>query len=163
MFVKCPPVRLAPDSETSELQLPQHSSAEPGFSRSGSLSCMMQEADRMSRFPLKFATRLSLLGLVGCMYPPMYQQSPYGSQQMYSPPGSMAPSGTIVVPPSNAPFYTPGGSTYSTPGTPSQPDDFSKPAESKDPRFFGAEDDKVPLPSDPGGSTRPFLEDLGQP
>jgi hypothetical protein len=130
---------------------------------------MMQEADRMSRFPLKFATRLSLLGLVGCMYPPMYQQSPYGSQQMpygqqmYSPPGSMAPSGTIVVPPSNAPFYTPGGSTYSTPGTPSQPDDFSKPAESKDPRFFGAEDDKVPLPSDPGGSTRPFLEDLGQP
>ncbi|MCA9009652.1 MAG: hypothetical protein KDB01_07895 [Planctomycetaceae bacterium] len=119
----------------------------------------------MSRFPLKFAARLSLLGLTGCMYPPMYQQPPYGQpmpygQQMYSPPGSMAPSGTIVVPPSNAPLYTPGGQTYSTP---SQTDDFSKPAEPKDPRYFNAEDEKVPLPSDPGGSTRPFLEDLGQP
>ena len=78
----------------------------------------------MSRFPTKFAAPLSLLALAGCMYPPMYQQGPYG-QQMYGPQSNFAPSGTIVVPPSNAPLFQPGGSTYSSPSTtPSQTDDF---------------------------------------
>ena len=122
----------------------------------------------MSRFPLNFAAPLPLLILVGCMHPPMYQQGPYG-QQMYAPQGNFAPSGTFVVPPSNAPLYQPGGSTYSSPGipsiptTPGQPDDFTKPADSSDSRFFTPED-KVPLPSDAGGDTdsgtRPFSNDL---
>lgn len=116
----------------------------------------------MSRFPLKFAVPLSLFVLVGCMYPPMYQQGPYG-QQMYGPQGNIAQPGTIVVPPSNAPLYQPGGATYSTPGTPNQPDDFNKPADSTDGRFFSP-DDKVPLPSDAGSGTgtdtRPFSNDL---
>ena len=73
----------------------------------------------MSRFPIKFAASLSLFVLTGCMHPPMHQQAPYG-QQMYGPQGNFAPSGTIVVPPSNAPLYQPGGSTYSSPSTPGQ-------------------------------------------
>jgi hypothetical protein len=122
----------------------------------------------MSRFPLKFTAPVSLLALAGCMYPPMYQQQPYGQQapygqQMYAPQGNFAPSGTMVVPPSNAPLYQPGGSTYSTPGTPLQTDDFNKPSGSSDPRFFGP-NDQVPLPSDPaagtGSGSRPFSNDL---
>lgn len=119
----------------------------------------------MSRFPTKFAAPLSLLALAGCMYPPMYQQGPYG-QQMYGPQGNFAPSGTIVVPQSNAPLYEPGGSTFSTPGTtPGKVDDFDKPAGTNDGRFFNPED-KVPLPSDAGAGggegtgARPFSSDL---
>ena len=125
----------------------------------------------MSRFPNKSAAILSLLALTGCMYPPMYQQGPYG-QQMYGPQGNFAPSGTIVVPPSNAPLYQPGGSTFSTPGTtPGQADDFRKPADADGGRFFTPSDEKVPLPSDAGAGagdgsgggsdTRPFDSDLG--
>ena len=117
----------------------------------------------MSRFPTKFVTPLSLLALVGCMYPPMYQQRPYG-QQMYGTQGNFAPSGTIVVPPSNAPVYQPGGSTFSSPSvTPAQADDFKKPA-AEDPRVFTPSDGNVPLPSDPGAESgsgaRPFSSDL---
>ena len=118
----------------------------------------------MSRFPLKFTALVSLLAFAGCMRPPMYQQAPYG-QQMYAPQGNFAPSGTMVIPPSNAPLYQPGGSTYSTPGTPSQPDDFNKPSGSSDSRYFGPGEQQVPLPSDPGSGTgsRPFSNDLDLP
>lgn len=121
----------------------------------------------MSRFPIKIAAPLSLFALAGCMYPPMYQQGPYG-QQMYGPQGNFAPSGTLVVPPSNAPLFQPGGSTYSSPGiTPSQADDFKKPAADGG-RYFTPPDDKVPLPSDAGtgsgtgaeSGTRAFSSDL---
>ncbi len=119
----------------------------------------------MSRFPTKFAAPLSLLALAGCMYPPMYQQGQYG-QQMYGPQGNFAPSGTIVVPPSNAPLYQPDGSTFSSPGiTPGQADDFKKPAAADGDRFF-TPDDKVPMPSDAGAASgdglgkRPFSNDL---
>ncbi|MEJ7595098.1 MAG: hypothetical protein WKF77_26535 [Planctomycetaceae bacterium] len=95
----------------------------------------------------------------------MYQQAPYG-QQMYSPQGNFAPSGTIVVPPSNAPLYQPGGSTYSIPSTtPTQTDDFKKPVNNDGDRFFSP-DENVPLPSDAGtgadkgSGTRPFSSDL---
>lgn len=120
----------------------------------------------MSRFPIRITAPLSLFALAGCMYPPMYQQGPYG-QQMYGPQGNFAPSGTLVVPPSNAPLYQPGGSTYSIPGTtPGQADDFKKPADADGGRFFTPSDDKVPLPSDAGtgsgdgSGTRPFSSDL---
>lgn len=120
----------------------------------------------MSRFPTKFAAPLSLLALAGCMYPPMYQQGPYG-QQMYGPQGNFAPSGTIVVPQSNGPLQELGGSTYSAPGTSGQQDDFEKSNGSKDRRFFdGTEKEEVPLPSDPGAGlgegtgARPFSSDL---
>jgi hypothetical protein len=115
----------------------------------------LQEADRMSGFPLRIVALLFVLSSIGC-YPPMYQQAPYG-QQMYGPQGNFAPSGTIVVPPSNAPLYAP-GSTYTAP---SQTDSFAKPAESKDERYFGSEG-SVPLPSDAGTGTgtRPFDNDL---
>ena len=119
----------------------------------------------MSGFPLRFVASLSVLSLIGC-YPPMYQQGPYG-QQMYGPQGNFPPSGTIVVPPSNAPLYAP-GSTFSPPA---QTDSFSKPEESKDQRYFGS-DGNVPLPSDAGtgtgsgtgtgAGTRPFSSDLDQ-
>ena len=119
----------------------------------------------MFRFPTKFAAPLSLLALAGCMYPPMYQQGPYG-QQMYGPQGNFAPSGTIVVPQTNAPLYEPGGSTFSVPATPGQLDDFKKP-NGNDPRYFkGDEKEGVPLPSDPGAGSgegtgvRPFSSDL---
>ena len=118
----------------------------------------------MSRFPIRITAPLSLFALAGCMYPPMYQQGPYG-QQMYGPQGNFAPSGTIVVPPSNAPLYQPDGSTFSSPGiTPGQADDFKKPADGD--RFF-TPDDKVPMPSDAGAGSgdesgkRPFSSDLG--
>lgn len=111
----------------------------------------------MSGFPLRYVASLSIFSLIGCM-PPMYQQGPYG-QQMYSPQSNFAPSGTIVVPPSNVQPYSP-GSTYSTP---TQTDSFSKPAEPKDDRFFRS-DGNVPLPSDAGAGTgsgtRPFSNDL---
>ena len=131
----------------------------------------MQETDRMSRFPLKFTALVSLLALAGCMHPPMYQQqAPYG-QQMYAPQGNFPPSGTMVIPPSNAPLYQPGGSTYSNPGTPSTPstpaqsDDFKKPSGSSDPRYFGPDEQQVPLPSDPGtgSGSQPFSNDLELP
>lgn len=119
----------------------------------------------MSRFPFKFATPFSMLALAGCMYPPMYQQGgPYG-QQMYAPQGNFAAPGTIYVPPSNAPLYTPGGSTYSnptTPGTTNPTDVFTKPAESGGGRFF-TPDGEVPPPKDaePGSDTKePFKDDL---
>lgn len=121
----------------------------------------------MSRFPLKFTALVCLLTLAGCMHPPMYQQPPYG-QQMYAPQGNFPPSGTMVIPPSNAPLYQPGGSTYSTPstpGTPSQPDDFKKPGAATDPRYFGPDEQQVPLPSDPGTApgSQPFSNDLELP
>ncbi|HQX54235.1 MAG TPA: hypothetical protein PLR25_30255 [Planctomycetaceae bacterium] len=109
----------------------------------------------MSRFPSRFVASLSMLSLVGC-HPPMYQQGQYG-QQMYSPQGNFAPSGTIVIPQTNAPPYSP-GSTYSAPPA----DSFQKPAEPNDGRFFNS-DGEVPLPSDPGsGGARPFSNDLQQ-
>lgn len=112
----------------------------------------------MSRFPFKFAAPFSMFALAGCMYPPMYQQGPYG-QQMYAPQGNFAAPGTIYVPPSNAPPYTPGGSTYSnptTPGTTNPSDDFTKPADSGGGRFF-TPDGEVPQPKDPdpGSDTKP--------
>ena len=120
----------------------------------------------MSRFSTKFAAPLSLIALAGCMHPPMYQQGPYG-QQMYGPQGNFAPSGTIVVPPSNAPPYQPDGSTYSIPGTtPGQADDFKKPVDANGNRYFTPPDESVPLPSDPGTGdgtgtgARPFSSDL---
>jgi hypothetical protein len=116
----------------------------------------------MSRFPFKFAALCSMLALAGCMYPPMYQQGPYG-QQMYAPQGNFAQPGTIVVPPSNAPLYTPGGSTYSNPVTPgtNPTDSFSKPAEPGGGRFFKP-DGEVPAPKDavPGSDPKPLEDDL---
>ena len=86
---------------------------------------------------------------------------------MYGPQGNFAPSGTIVVPQSNAPLYEPDGSTYSAPGASGQQDDFEKSNGSKDRRYFdGTEKDEVPLPSDPGAGlgegtgARPFSSDL---
>lgn len=122
----------------------------------------------MSRFPLKLAGPLSLLSVVGCMYPPMYQQGPYG-QQMYTPQGNFAAPGTIYVPPSNTAPYPLGGSTYSTPTTPgttNPSDDFTKPSNSGDGRYFNS-DGEVPQPKDasPGTDTKaPFDGDfnLGQ-
>ncbi|MBC7966377.1 MAG: hypothetical protein H7Z17_10700 [Fuerstia sp.] len=120
----------------------------------------------MSRFPTKFAAPLSLLALAGCMYPPMYQQGPYG-QQMYGPQGNFAPSGTMVVPQTNAPPYELGGSTYSVPGTQVPLDNFEKSNSGKDSRYFdGTEKEEVPLPSDPGAGLgegtggRAFSNDL---
>lgn len=118
----------------------------------------------MSRFPFKFTALVSLLALTGCMYPPMHQQGPYG-QQMYAPQGNFAPPGTYIVPQSNAPLHQPGGSTYGTPTTPdstSPTDNFKKPLDSGDTRFF-TPDGQVPPPKDPAsgtGSTRPFDSDL---
>jgi len=118
----------------------------------------------MSRFPIKFAAPFSMLALAGCMYPPMYQQGPYGGQQMYAPQGNFAQPGTIVVPPSNAPLYTPGGPTYSnptTPGTTNPTDSFNKPAEPGSGRYFGSEGE-VPPPKDavPGTNIEPFKDDF---
>ena len=119
----------------------------------------------MSRFPFKFAAPFLMLALAGCMYPPMYQQGPYG-QQMYAPQGNFAQPGTIVVPPSNAPLYSPGGSTYSNPtppGTTNPTDSFGKPAQPGDGRYFGPGEDKVPTPKDaePGTDNKPpFAGDL---
>ena len=119
----------------------------------------------MSRFPFKFTAPFSMLALAGCMYPPMYQQGPYG-QQMDEPQGNCAPAGKLYGPPSNAPLYTPGGSTFSnptTPGTTNPTDSFNKPAEPADGRYFGPGEDKVPPPKDaaPGSDTKqPFDGDL---
>ena len=119
----------------------------------------------MSRFPFKFAASASLLGLAGCMYPPMYQQGPYG-QQMYAPQGNFAAPGIYNVPQSNGPLYQPGGTTFGTPATPGSgtpTDSFGKPLDSGDARFFGATEDGVPTPKDPATGTDsplPFDSDL---
>jgi hypothetical protein len=123
----------------------------------------------MSRFPFKLAAPASLIALVGCMQPPMYQQNPYG-QQMYAPQGNFAAPGTFVVPQSNAPPYQPLDSTYGTPTTPNSTtpnsttptDSFGKPLNSGDTRFF-TPDGEVPPPKDPASgadSTRPFDNDF---
>jgi hypothetical protein len=92
----------------------------------------------------------------GCMNQPMYQpgygQPMYG-QPMYGPGGYSQP-GTLVVPPSNAPAYVPGNTYDSNPN-----DDFKTDDTSKDPRYFGGEDGKVPDPKDPN-ATEPFSRDL---
>lgn len=107
----------------------------------------------MSRLPWIFALLLMFVS-AGCMNQPMYQpgygQPMYG-QPMYGPGGYSQP-GTLVVPPSNAPAYAP-NSTYDNPN-----DDFKTDSGSKDPRFFGGDEGKVPDPKDPN-SDEPFNRD----
>jgi hypothetical protein len=113
--------------------------------------------DRMSRLPWLFALMLMFVS-VGCMRPPMYPQGygqPMYGQPIYGPGGYSQP-GTLVVPPSNGAPQDP-GSTYDNPD-----DDFGAKGDSKDPRFFGGDDGKVPDPKDPN-SDEPFKRDLINP
>lgn len=106
---------------------------------------------------------------VGCMYPsygPGYTGYPY-QQPMYAPPQNLTAPGTLVVPPSNAPLYSPGtnnGSTYER----DPADTWQSPSGSGSSgggMFEGNDADKVPAPKDPGaGSNSPFYNDpLNQP
>jgi hypothetical protein len=111
----------------------------------------------MSRLPWLFALMLIFVS-VGCMHQPMYPQGygqPMYGQPMYGPGGYSQP-GTLVVPPSNGAPQDP-GSTYDNPK-----DDFGANGDSKDPRFFGSDDGKVPDPKDPNPD-EPFKRDLINP
>ncbi len=78
---------------------------------------------------------------------PGYPYQQY-QQPMYAPPQNLNAPGTIVIPPSNAPLYSPSnnGSTYE----PSPQDDWRQPSGSGGGLF---DSDTVPTPRDPGTGT----------
>lgn len=106
---------------------------------------------------------LMICVMVGCMHPhmgPGYMTPGYGApgyqQPMYVPPGTMNPPGTLVVPPSNAPLYTPpAGSTYEQ-----EKDTFQSPGNGTSGNSPFYSDDPVPDPKDPGSKTKTFDGDL---
>ncbi len=112
-----------------------------------------------------------LFALAGCMHPPMgpgYMSPGYAApgyaapgyqQPMYAPPGTMNAPGTLVVPPSNAPLYSPSpGSTYEK-----EKDTFQSPGTGNSGNSQFYPDDAVPDPQDPGTGNKTFDGDLEAP
>lgn len=111
-----------------------------------------------------FFSSLLFLGTIGCMHPagmgPGYM-NPY--QPMYGAPGGgMAAPGTYVVPPGNAPLYSPSNSSGTGTFEAAPTDGFDAPNGSDN-------SGGVPRPKDPGSSTdpnngtnSPFFNDIPQ-